>query len=133
MIAGNSPQDDTEGGSGGYVQPPSMTATGNRDRTTTRDIRLVEKLTRRRDWEISDVAFERLPNEILLIALNRTMDGGVADYPLRERLSAARTLAHMNRQNQANHPVPQQHEHAHVHATLGELIQRIEAQLEVAE
>jgi len=28
---------------------------------------------------------------------------------------------------------PQQHEHAHVHANLGDLIQRIEAQLEVAE
>jgi hypothetical protein len=123
MISPNpQPPTDEPGGSGG------LAPTGNRDHATTRDIRLIEKLARRRDWNISDVAFDLLPNELLLIALNKTKTGQAAEYPTRERLSAARTIAHFNRQNQDNHPLPSLHLHAEVDIDPDSVIARMEAE-----
>jgi hypothetical protein len=114
---------------GDQLDSKSILATGNRDYVTTRDVRLVEGLIRCKDWNIPDVALERVPQEMALIALGRHPDHqNQADKSVRAKVTATRALTSMYGQNQANHPLPQQHEHKHVHADLDDMINYMEAE-----
>jgi hypothetical protein len=82
-----------------------------------REAKLIERLSRRKDWQIPEGAFERLPVELYLMATDRELGPDGQAVPVKQsprtKLAAARALTAMHGQNQSNDPAPQQVDHTH--------------------
>jgi len=80
----------------------------------SRDVRLLNRALRQ-GWDIPEAAFSVLPNEMVKIAVGMDaerkplIDGNGKPISMRTRIGAARVVAMMHSQNQADDPVEQEH------------------------
>ena len=112
MALGDPPQDENAGGSvdvrDGEHEPNQYgkmaIATGNRGYTTSRDVKLLERVVMRRDWVIPDPAYTDVPLQLLIIAkgydpIAKNKDGSPRRVSKAAQLRAAMVLARLNAQN----------------------------------
>lgn len=102
----------------------------------SRDVRLLNRALRQ-GWDIPEAAFSVLPNEMVKIAVgmdaNREplIDGNGKPISMRTRIGAARVVAMMHSQNQADNPAEQEVVHT-VELSEPERIERVAGILNAA-